>query len=465
MLKKISTFMIMSVVVFIAGTGLNCVSPVSGIETGNPNVKICSRIVMELFENDSAWSPSSFLVYGQAQLNPGIFTEQQVAVPKLSKNAASEPTQIIDSGSYYIAIKTDTIINSTTVFIKDTIVKQLEKSDTIVRNTVSLSDSVISNVISRHLVNDSIFVLDTIVVYDTLFIQHTDTIQKQNDNNKLTGNVYYTTSDKKDGETIGITDSSGIFLKTRPSINLSFLALTLYPSRSSSDLMGIVRNSHINNTTIIEEYIDADGDGLLQKSTSSTARLQLSASYVSPDDSLSLWTLFDAGQDNSFDNVNDNRIHTLRRVYNNSLKHEDIYYGKEESYSSHDTMIVVWNRSFNTDTIASITTRYACLPGNDMLDHHQNRLARLTHSICFRNSTVNQIQVTLTPDTPLTVSTSPLQAAFQAIIDNGKARMGVLEGTIDYSAKSVSGKYSENGVEYEFMYNATSDTIEKFSSF
>jgi hypothetical protein len=420
---------------------------------------------MELFENDTAWSPSSFLVYGQAQLNPGIVSDQQVTVPRLSKTTVSEPDQIIDSGSYYIVKKTDTIINSTTLFIKDTIVKKAEKTDTIVRTTVSVPDSVTSHIISRYLVNDSIFVLDTIVVYDTLYIQHTDTIQKQNDNSKLTGAVYYTTTSQKNIETVGVADSAGSVFKDRPIVNSAIQPLSQYPSRSSIALMGIVRNSHVNNLAIFEEYTDADGDGLLQKSTSLTQRLQLSASYVSPDDSLTLHTLFDAGQDNRFDNVNDNRICKLRRVHNNALKHEDIYYGRDESALSHDTMIVMWNRSFSSDTITSIITRYACLPGNDILDHHQNRLARLTHSVRFRNSYVNQIQVTLTPDTPLALSASPLLATFQAVIDNGKGRMGVLEGTIDYREKSVSGKYSENGVEYEFRYNATGDTVEKFSSF
>jgi hypothetical protein len=53
----------------------------------------------------------------------------------------------------------------------------------------------------------------------------------------------------------------------------------------------------------------------------------------------------------------------------------------------------------------------------------------------------------------LDVSTTPSKATIKIVIDYGKGSTGVFNGSIDYTKKTVTGVYSENGKEREFRYD------------
>ena len=105
------------------------------------------------------------------------------------------------------------------------------------------------------------------------------------------------------------------------------------------------------------------------------------------------------------------------------------------------------------------TTQYQCVPGEDKNDHRHNRLSGIVHSVKFRDASIKSIQMTLKLDTLLSTSQRPQIAKIDAIIDFGKGKLAVFNGSVDYLLNTVHGIYAEGGKEYEYKYDYEKDNF------
>lgn len=279
-----------------------------GTETGNPGMTTCARSAFEPLLTVDQWLPSSYLVNGISQLDPGFIHTDLTETPSLAKKTISAE----DQDSFTIVYRTDTVITIDTVYIVDTIVETSIKSDTVVKHQENSPDS--SLVFSERLHNDSIFLVDTVIILDTVLVTRIDTIGiDKGPFDPIIVEVSPVTVTLSE-----YTPDSVIYLITRrtsqPAIRLVLRSPPI-TYRFDSSLISLSRKSTLSGMDIYEEYRDSDGDGMLYLSkTTASPRSTLFASYSRDNSGTELYVRFDAGQDNTFSSTSDNRILSLKRI-------------------------------------------------------------------------------------------------------------------------------------------------------
>ena len=223
-----------------------------GTETGNPGMTTCARAAFEPLLTVDQWLPSSYLVNGISQLDPGFINTYLTEIPSLAKKAISAE----DQDSFTIVYRTDTVITIDTVYIVDTIIETSIKADTVIKYQEYSPDS--SLVISEHLHNDSIFLVDTVIILDTVLVTRIDTIgiDKGPFDPIIVGVSPVTVTLSE------YTPDSVTYLVTRASKSAIRLVLASPPVtyRFDSSLISLSRKSTLSNG-YLEEYRDSDETG------------------------------------------------------------------------------------------------------------------------------------------------------------------------------------------------------------
>lgn len=425
-----------------------------GTETGNPGMTTCARSAFEPLLTVDQWLPSSYLVNGISQLDPGFIHTDLTETPSLAKKTISAE----DQDSFTIVYRTDTVITIDTVYIVDTIVETSIKSDTVVKHQENSPDS--SLVFSERLHNDSIFLVDTVIILDTVLVTRIDTIGiDKGPFDPIIVEVSPVTVTLSE-----YTPDSVIYLITRrtsqPAIRLVLRSPPI-TYRFDSSLISLSRKSTLSGMDIYEEYRDSDGDGMLYLSkTTASPRSTLFASYSRDNSGTELYVRFDAGQDNTFSSTSDNRILSLKRISMvDQMKIQEVLYGNEYVNPQKDTVTLSVEKRDNTK---SELIRYTCIRGEDPDTHTENRLVKINYELSFTSGPLREIKIRIIPEVPLEAGQDPSRASMEAFINYGKGVAGDFQGIIDYSTGLVSGIYAEGGIEYEVEYRTDTDRLEQF---
>lgn len=425
-----------------------------GTETGNPGMTTCARSAFEPLLTVDQWLPSSYLVNGISQLDPGFIHTDLTETPSLAKKTISAE----DQDSFTIVYRTDTVITIDTVYIVDTIVETSIKSDTVVKHQENSPDS--SLVFSERLHNDSIFLVDTVIILDTVLVTRIDTIGiDKGPFDPIIVEVSPVTVTLSE-----YTPDSVIYLITRrtsqPAIRLVLRSPPI-TYRFDSSLISLSRKSTLSGMDIYEEYRDSDEDGMLYLSkTTASPRSTLFASYSRDNSGTELYVRFDAGQDNTFSSTSDNRILSLKRISMvDQMKIQEVLYGNEYVNPQKDTVTLSVEKRDNTK---SELIRYTCIRGDDPDTHTENRLVKINYELSFTSGPLREIKIRIIPEVPLEAGQDPSRASMEAFINYGKGVAGDFQGIIDYSTGLVSGIYAEGGIEYEVEYRTDTDRLEQF---
>jgi hypothetical protein len=163
---------------------------------------------------------------------------------------------------------------------------------------------------------------------------------------------------------------------------------------------------------------------------------------------------FDPGVDNSFSQTADNQIHLLERENEVSgYSSENIIFSNTHLTSGIDSSSLRIIKSTQNDSISAEITTFTIVNKDVFHSTTNSKLVKMQHSIQFRSGSAHFVNLTITPDSLLDVSTTPSKATIKIVIDYGKGSTGVFNGSIDYTKKTVTGVYSENGKEREFRYD------------
>jgi hypothetical protein len=385
-----------------------------GTETGNPSLAVAAAF--ELGDTADAWLPSHYLV-NENQLDPGFISAKPEL--KLSKSLADTAPITTDS------LRIDTIIVIDSIFIKDTVHHSHIITDTINDTT----EWGLNTKISQNDFFDTIFINDTVLRKDTFFVNKTSPSSQV---------VYDSVIQNSDGylprNTITKVDSSVIWT---------------------------VRQTNYSGITVNEEYSDGDGDSVLYKAQASSPKSWLHATYSTSGSITTLAVLFDAGEDKQFFSTNDNRIYTLQRTLTRSNEtYLNVSYRNNYSSFSDDSSILVVTKRYSGDSLISSTTRYNCIPGNVPENHLLNKLCSIDKNLTFSSNNLNNIELHLKPDTPLSAGQYFSSALLNAKIYFGRGRIGELSGKIDFATNSFTGSYFSNGIEYNASYDRKTGQME-----
>jgi hypothetical protein len=436
---------------------VKCSSPVSGVETGNPAMTACAKAALNLLSNNTVWQPESYLISGKNQLDPNsIISSNQTQ--SLSKRTAQTDSTSLDGAKPTIITRVDTIINVSRVYVNDTITRTYNKADTSVFLDRSNSTSDSATVITEKTVSELLFIVDTVTIYDTFTVTHYDTIIKWGEAAKpdlpTIGNK--TTISQPTPTVTAESDDMNVYLKV-VSESKRYSIPADYTSSTSEMYSRISRSGSIAAMSIFEEYSDADGDGnLLFSASNGIPIVNLNASYSLSNKKQLLLVQFDPGTDRSFSHAADNKIHSLHKVMKSSdIINEDITYVKTESVSDKDNFSLSIFKSAQNDSISSVTTTFSLVASDPVsgTNYDSGRLCKAQYTAQYRNCSAESVNLTIIPDILLDAASPPLKASLKAFVDYGKGSTGIFEGVIDYTNKSVSGIYSENGTEFEFSYD------------
>lgn len=460
---------VLLVLLFVVLVCIQCsIGPVAGTETGNPDIVACLSTALSEFDTLDTWLPSHYLVEGESQLNP-LKVYQAFPTLRLAKKAAlPDSTDTLPDQGIVLVYRHENVVRVDSEYINDTIV-----TDTVVADTVyqKINTDYGETVIAEKMRHDTVIIVDTIVVRDTISVRSVDTMY-------LTGidmpvpvsgeesilvvvpsvNSKETLVPRTKGPVVTYFDARGVqqlsYSMVTPSDNV-FLS-------SASDYLAVSQQTTIDGVVIKEVYSDGDGDGFLFKAaTSQSARSNLLATYTNATAVTALTVVFDAGGDGEFPATDDNRIMALRRTRSSSgTVVDDVTYGCQYNGKQLDTIAMTRKQIMATGLVTQTQTRYSCIAGSDTLDHKQNRLAALFHSVTFRDERIKKMDITIVLDTLLTVASKPPSGRITAFIDYGKGLTGVVDALINFSAQTVSGDYAENGKEFKFSFDRARQEVD-----
>ncbi len=443
-----------------------------GTDTGNPGMLACSRAVFDEVDSCGQWSPAAYLPGGEQQLNPTAYLSGTPKIP-LGKTIATD-TIAPDSGNILnIRFSVDTIILIDSVFVRDTVLKDLIIWDT-------LHPDAQTAVIVESKKVDSIIVIDTVVKNDTMLAPRLDTTFIQlvdsanapitivKDTIAGTTQIVYLNNGQPRIYT-PITNVSydlaagqvSYFVMGRASAPMICITSN-FSLKSDSGNVQMARTSAVSGTAVYEEYSDADGDGYLFKAAGWTSlRSKFLGIYASGGLRTTLTVVFDAGADRLFPTTADNRILSLSRMRSLDGKTVDkTTYTIPAVDSTLDSAILVRERYPETGAVLDVITRYRCITGQDGMNHRQNRLAAVTKHISFRNGTVRTLEVEITPDSPVNAF---LPCCGSGLVTGriyyGTIFAGTFDGRIDMASRTMSGVYTENGIAYHVTYSRSADNL------
>ena len=215
---------------------------------------------------------------------------------------------------------------------------------------------------------------------------------------------------------------------------------------------------------IFEEYSDADGDGNLLFSTENRIpQVKLIATYSLSNSTQALSVLFDSGKDRSFLNTADNRIHLLEHVKKSGDRvSEKITYTKVQQLTSEEHYSLSIDRIPQHDSVSLESTVYSLIVSDQTSgsDDNTKKLTKAHYAVQYQNRSLKSLDMSIIPDSNLDATQTISEAALKCFFDYGKGSTGIFQGTINYTDKTISGIYSENGTQFEFTYDGTSETSE-----
>jgi hypothetical protein len=416
----------------------------------------CAKTALKLLGDNSTWQPESYLINGMKQLDPISI------IPTNSSQTLSKRTAALDTAgspvdrSLIIIKRVDTIINVSKVIVNDTITREYEKTETILDlNAKMPADS--TKIVTVKSVAEQIVILDTVTLYDTFTVIQYDTLKTAEatsnpDLSRFSGTKV--TVSKPATSVNAKADGNDVYLDIESS-SQKYTVPADYISLTTEVYSRISRSGSIASTNFSEEYTDIDGDGnLLTSSNNSTPLVELKAIYGIQNEKQSLSVQFDPGVDNSFSQTADNQIHLLERENEVSgYSSENIIFSNTHLTSGIDSSSLRIIKSTQNDSISAEITTFTIVNKDVFHSTTNSKLVKMQHSIQFRSGSAHFVNLTITPDSLLDVSTTPSKATIKIVIDYGKGSTGVFNGSIDYTKKTVTGVYSENGKEREFRYD------------
>ncbi|MBN1602354.1 MAG: hypothetical protein JW915_12145 [Chitinispirillaceae bacterium] len=438
---------------------VKCSSPVSGVETGNPVMTACAKTALNLLSNNTVWQPESYLISGKDQLDPNSIVSKQPQ--SLSKRTASTDSTSYDVTKPAIVKRVDTIINVSKVYVNDTITRTSLKSDTSLLTRSDLSNDS-ATVITDKTVSELIFVVDTVFVYDTVTVTHYDTIAKWGEiaspNNTTSGNkvtIYQPTP-----TVTAESDAMNVYLKVISQSGMYSIPAS-FTSNTNETYSRISRSGTIASITIFEEYSDADGDGNLLSSTENNIPLiNLMASYSLSNSKQSLSVRFDPGKDRTFSNTADNHIHSLHKeMKSGDVTSEKISYTQIHTNGGEENFSLTLLRMPQNDSVLLETTDFSLFVSDPAsgTTNNSNELVKAHYAAQYQNRSLKSLDLSVIPNSKINATSTASKAALKIFVDYGKGSTGIFEGSVDYISKTVSGVYSENGNEFEFNYDGTSE--------
>jgi len=240
-----------------------------------------------------------------------------------------------------------------------------------------------------------------------------------------------------------------------------------YPSSNSllgsvAFLSSVDKKYTSNGTEIYELYKDTDGNGILYTAaTGLVPQMKLYATYMNGTSVTELLVCFDAGADRNCDSIKDNRIISLnRRESDNGIERELIEYGKEFLTSGEDTAVLSVKKFSPVNSAESTVTSYICLHGTDTLDHRLNALHSFAQNLTYRSGTVHSISSSVILPSPLAGLSAPATASIHAVVRFTDGHEAVLDGTVDFTVKTLTGTYTENGKTAAVKYEKTGDKLD-----
>jgi hypothetical protein len=141
---------------------------------------------------------------------------------------------------------------------------------------------------------------------------------------------------------------------------------------------------------------------------------------------------------------------------NNSIG-EEVTYTKIQSFSDLDSSLLSVNRSSPSDSIASSAILYSIINQTSPAISGADKLSMVQYTAQFRKGTYTSVKISIQPDSLPDAHSTLSKAKLQIFIDFGKGSVGSLDGIVDYQAKQVQGTYSENGTQFDFLYNSNSN--------
>ncbi|HEX2955311.1 MAG TPA: hypothetical protein VHO70_00680, partial [Chitinispirillaceae bacterium] len=109
------------------------------------------------------------------------------------------------------------------------------------------------------------------------------------------------------------------------------------------------------------------------------------------------------------------------------------------------------------DSIASSTIQYSIISPDQLTATGPHYLASIHYTAQISKRTYSSVNIQVTPDTLTETTTAIPKAKLYIVVDYGKGSGGVFEGVLDYQAKKVHGIYSENGTEFDFLFETSSN--------
>ena len=436
------------------------VGPISGTETGNPDITACLNSALSLFDSADVWIPSHYLIDGERQLNPENVYNQPSGAAIAKRTSSTPDTAAAEAGS----IGYDTIYIIDTLFIRDTIILDTVVTDTIDRQ---FDNGDINRLVLQQVRHDSVFIVDTSVVRDTFLLPlNNDTEATYPGSDGSRGSMEIDMTARADAVVQqyrvvrdSLTGAVVLAAEAVPAVGAGAYGNPSLEVRTDTVLRMIARSITIAGVMVTDVYRDADGDGTIATAGNATAALLTCSSlYRSSVKEIDQIVDFDAGIDNDFNTVGNNRIHALAKRTSFADGTSDLVrYGMKYLGQTGDTAVLIHERSLPADSVEGTLNRYIGRTGNDPKDHRMNKLIFCTQTVAFRSGALREMELTLIPEEELAAGTTPVRAFFTAEIDFGKGLTGRIDAIADYRNGTVSGTYAQAGTEFSLDYHRGDD--------
>lgn len=432
--------------------------PVTGTETGNPEITACCNAIGDFFVKNDEWLPSTYLTEGEEQLNPEWASSRWNSSVAKRKHTTASAAENPDS-TYLLVVKTDSIILVDTTVINDTLV-----TDTIIVDTVkkdySMSEMADSLLIARYIRYDSVVVQRTVIKNDTVFVKYIDTVWASSKGNiapSSQDNMKSTVPTTPDYRVVRDTLTGTLSIVPSRSVG-SDAAWGNYPTlispeiRSEVSYITIAERTSEDGKKISEAYHYSTGNVPVSGASGGSALLARgTVSYTTIESKISMQIDFDAGADCRFATTGDNRIHTLiRSSMVQSAVVDQVSYGAAAVQS--DTVFLQRDLVSVNDSIEIQSTKYTCIRGSDQRNHRLNKLCSAHREMVLKNHPVKRMNVVIIPIVPVACGEQVATGTVFGIVDCGSNRIGNLHGVVDYAKGVIAGVFTIDSIDYEVEF-------------
>lgn len=427
-----------------------------GTETGNPVVLgNCLEKAWSIFDTADKWLPSHYLI-DESQLSAD-FSSAYAPKKSLAKYTFAQAEDTVDYFDTIYKIDTlyDTVIRPKLLLINDSIINKVVKSDTVVMS----SDGAV--IIKKYICYEKVYFIDTLKVEDTLYVKRLDTIG--------VGNVVPQVAIKLNTDTLRYpvikvnleTSNTEKYSWYIPSVIYNtYSKVPIVPVKfdTSKVVFSLSRELYASNQkNSYELYTGLDSDSGLYTAANGMPVVNLQGEYrdLTTGKLTTMIVDFDPGTDNSFKNVNDNRIRSFAKsTFQNGVQLEDICYVTKTT--SNDTVLLISNKKNEHESDNCI---FYTICGTDKEDHNQNVLAFVIRALQNVSDTVKNMKIIMTPDNPVKKGEIPSSVFIVVSLDYGESNTGTLSGRIYYSDKKFTGQYESVSGKCDVRYDFTTKMV------